>query len=239
MENMDENSLIKMMELVKNKASVVDLSYTMEENMPAWPTHARYGTIVYESYDFGAVAMHSMVSFSEHSGTHIDAPRHFIRGGCPVDQLPATAVMGRGVTMDATCIKPCEVLTLQHIKSFEATHGEIKQGDVVMLRFGWDSKYRLQPDGEEFLNNWPGLSAEGAAYFLHKKVAAVGCDALSLDAFGAEPCVCHTTLLGNNIPIIENICNLSKLPVFSYVIGLPLKFKNGSGSPIRLIAFIE
>lgn len=239
MENMYENSLIGLMEHVKNKAAVVDLSYTLEENMPTWPTHARYGAIVYESYDFGAEALHSMISLSEHSGTHIDAPRHFIREGCPVDRLPVTAVMGRGVTVDATFVKPRAVLTLEDIKNFEAAHGEIKQGDIVMLRFGWDNKYRLQPDSKAFLEDWPGLSAQGAAYFVQKKVAAVGCDALSLDAFDAEKSVCHDTLLGNDIPIIENICSLSKLPAFSYVIGLPIKFKNGSGSPLRLIAFLE
>lgn len=237
MVNTQENSLIQLLEQVKRDASVVDLSYTMEENMPAWPTHARYGSIVYESYDFGAEAMHSMITFSEHSGTHMDAPRHFIRGGCPIDQMPPTAVMGRGVTINATSVKPRGVLTLDEIHQFEAAHGTIREGDVVMLHFGWDEKYCLQPDCKAFLEDWPGLSGEGAAYFVQKKVAAVGCDALSLDAFGAE-CVCHHSLLGNSIPILENICNLSKLPVHTYVIGLPLKFKDGSGSPIRLIAFL-
>lgn len=238
MGNTQENSLINLLEQVKQNASVVDLSYTMEENMPAWPTHARYGSVVYESYDFGAEAVHSMVTFSEHSGTHIDAPRHFIPGGCPIDQLPPTAVMGRGVMIDATFVQPRGVLTLDDIHRFEKTQGEIRRGDVVMLRFGWDEKYHLQPDCKDFLENWPGLSREGADYFVQKGVAAVGCDALSLDAFGGE-CVCHHALLGNSIPILENICNLSKLPVYTYVIGLPLKFKNGSGSPLRLIAFLE
>lgn len=237
MENTQENSVIRLLEQVKQNATVVDLSYTMEENMPAWPTHARYGSIVYESYDFGAEAIHSMVTFSEHSGTHMDAPRHFIPGGNSIDQLSPTAVMGRGVVIDATFVQPRRVLSLDDICRFEKTYGEIRRGDVVMLRFGWDEKYRLQPDSENFLKDWPGLSGEGADYFIRKGVAAVGCDALSLDAFGGK-CVCHHALLGKSIPILENICNLSKLPVHTYVIGLPLKFKNGSGSPLRLIAFL-
>lgn len=232
-------SFIEQMKDFRKGTEAVDLSYTMEENMPSWPTHARYGSVVYESYDFGAAALHSRVTFSEHSGTHIDAPRHFIRNGTSVDRLPATTVMGRGVTIGATFVKPCGLLTLDAIKAFEKANGPIEPGDIVMIRFGWDKKYRLQPDSKDFLENWPGLSAEGAEYFLSKKVAAVGCDALSLDAFDAADSVCHKILLGHSVPILENIRNLSKLPAFSYVIGLPLKFLNGSGSPIRLVAFIE
>ncbi len=232
-----ESSIIEVMERMIKTASVVDLSYTMEEKMPVWPTHARYCSTVYESYEYGDAALQSMVSFSEHCGTHIDAPLHFIPGACPVEQLPPTAVMGRGVKIEAGFVKPRGLLTLESILSFEKENGEIKEGDIVMIHFGWDAKYRLQPDSHEFLNDWPGLSGEGADYLAGKRVAAVGCDALSLDAFGAEVSVCHNILLGRGIPIIENITNLSKISAFTYVIGLPMKLKNGSGSPIRLVAF--
>lgn len=232
-----ESSIIEVMERMIKTASVVDLSYTMEEKMPVWPTHARYGTTVYESYEYGDAALQSMISFGEHCGTHIDAPLHFIPGACPVNLLPPTAVMGRGVKIEAGFVEPRGVLTLESILDFEAKNGEIKKDDIVMIHFGWDAKYRLQPDSRDFLNDWPGLSGEGAEYLAGKKVAAVGGDTLSLDAFGAEVSVCHNILLSQGIPIIENISNLSKISVFTYVIGLPMKLKNGSGSPIRLVAF--
>lgn len=236
---MNENNYISMMEHVRDNARIIDLTYDMEENMPVWPTQARYGTIVYESYDFGDAAIHSLVSLSEHTGTHIDAPKHFIRGGCPVDQLDLKTVMGRGVTIDATKVRAKELLTLEQVKEFEHKHGDIKDGDIVMIRFGWDDKWALKPDCEAYLKDWPGLSEEAAKYFVKKHVSAVGCDTLALDAFGVEVNVCHQILLGEGIPIIENICNLSKLPIHSYVIGLPNKFKGGSGSPIRMVAFIQ
>ncbi|MBP8640150.1 MAG: cyclase family protein [Oscillospiraceae bacterium] len=233
---MMEYSIIEVMERMIKNASVVDLSYTMEEKMPVWPTHARFGATIYESYEYGDVALQSMVSFGEHCGTHIDAPRHFIPGACPVDLLPTSSVMGRGVKIEAGFVKPRGLLTLESILNFEQENGEIKKGDIVMIHFGWDAKYRLQPDSHEFLSDWPGLSGEAAEYLAGKKVSAVGCDALSLDAFGAEASVCHNALLGSGIPIIENICNLSNISVFTYVIGLPIKLRNGSGSPIRLVA---
>lgn len=227
------------MDQAKAIARIIDLSYTLEEKMPVWPTHARFGSTVYESHEYGAVALHSRITFSEHTGTHIDAPLHFIPGGQPIDKVSVETVIGRGVKIEAQFVESCKVLTLDNILDFEKQNGEIKQGDIVMLHFGWDAKYSLEPDCSEFLRDWPGLSGEGAEYLLKKKVAAVGCDALALDAFNANPLVCHQLLLGSGIPIIENIANLDQVPTFSYVIGLPLKIKDGSGSPMRLIAYIE
>ncbi len=236
MNNMD---FIEMMQVVRENVKIVDLSYTLEEGMPAWPTQARYSATVYESYDYGDVAVHSGICMSEHTGTHIDAPKHFIRGGTPIDELDPGTVMGRGVTIHAEDLKPREVLTLERIHAFEKENGEITRGDIVMIRFGWDEKYALQPGCADFLKDWPGLSGEAAEYLVEKAVAVVGCDTLSLDAFGVEVNICHNILLGNGIPIIENICNLRLLPPFSYIIGLPNKFKGGSGSPIRLVAFTQ
>ncbi|MFP3042322.1 cyclase family protein [Treponema primitia] len=235
-----EKSVIELLEQVTGQAHIVDLTHTMESGMPAWPTQARYGAVVYESYDRGDMALHSMVTFSEHTGTHIDAPKHYIKDACPINELPLTRVIGRGVTIDATSVPPRGVLPVEKIKEFEAAHGPIRKGDIVMFRFGWDLKYRLQPDCHDYLSDWPGLSSEAAEYLCGKAVAAVGCDALALDAFGNsmdDPA--HHILLGQGIPIIENIDKLSGLPPFCFVIGLPNKFKDGSGSPLRLIAFVD
>jgi kynurenine formamidase len=235
---MNGKSCIELMEYVAAHARVADLTHTLEPGMPAWPTQARYGSVVYESYDQGDAAVHSMIVMSEHTGTHVDAPRHFIRGGCPVDELPLSSLMGRGVNIDASFVNPGGTLGPEKIRDFETKQGEIKKGDIVMFRFGWDSKYRLQPDSGEYLRDWPGLSFEAAEYLAGKQVAAVGCDTLALDSYGSDN-PCHPLLLGKGIPILENIDNLSKLPVFSYVVGLPNKFKGGSGSPIRLVAFFD
>jgi kynurenine formamidase len=237
--NTENNAMISLLEALIGGTEAVDLSYTLEEKMPAWPTQARYGAVVYESYEYGDSALHSMITLSEHTGTHIDAPKHFIPGGLSVDELPLKTVMGRGVTISALGLKERDALPLQAVKDFEAEQGAIKEGDIVMFRFGWDAKYRLQPESAPYLKDWPGLSSEGAEYLAARKVKAVGCDTLALDAFGAGTNPCHRILLGKGIPIIENIRNLEKLPAFSYCIGLPNKFKNGSGSPIRLVAFYK
>lgn len=233
------NQFITMMEQVKKDFQIIDLSYTLEETMPVWPTHPRYGAIEYESYDQGGVSMHRMISLGEHSGTHIDAPKHFVKDGKGIDELSITNVMGRGIVIDASNVAKRDVLTVEQIKEFEKKNGEIQKGDIVIVRFGWEEKYALGKDGSGFLTDWPGVSKKAAQYFLDKKVLAVGCDTLSIDAFGVDTYVCHEILLGNNIPIIENMCNLKKLPPVTYIIGLANKFKGGSGSPIRIAAFVE
>jgi kynurenine formamidase len=211
----------------------------MEIGMPAWPTQARYSSIVYESYDWGDAAIHSAITLSEHTGTHIDSPRHFIKEGCSIDRLPLETVIGRGYTIDASSLSPGGALSVQAIQCFENTNVPIEKGDIVMIRFGWDKKYRIQPESGEYLKDWPGLSDEGAEYLLSKGVKAVGCDTLSIDVYGNEDNPCHHLFLKKDVPIIENIANLAALPIVSIVIGLPNKFKDGSGSPIRLIAFID
>jgi kynurenine formamidase len=235
---MNGKNCIELFEYAVAHSRVVDLTHTLEPGMPAWPTQARYGSVIYESYDYGDGAIHSLITMSEHTGTHLDAPKHFIKGGRPVDEIPLSSLMGRGVTVDAACTPPKGLFSLKDLKNFEEKNGELKKGDIVMFRFGWDVKYHVQPNAAEYLKDWPGLHPEAAAYLAEKGVAAAGCDALAIDPYGsANPS--HPILLGKNILILENIDNLSKLPVFSFVIGLPNKFKGGSGSPIRLIAFID
>ncbi len=236
---MEIQDVIELMERIRDQMQMVDLSYTMETDMPSWPTQPKYESRVCESYESGGESFHCGISLSEHTGTHIDAPRHFIRGACPVDQLAPGAVMGRGVLIHGENAGPLGVLTLEQIREFEAMNGEIRAGDIVMIRFGWEERYAAGPGGAGYIKDWPGLSGEGAQYLADKQVAAVGCDTLALDVFGAPRYICHELLLGRGIPIMENICNLSRLPAFSYVIGLPVKFKGGSGAPIRLVAFVQ
>lgn len=235
---MENQEFVKAVENIRDHASVVDLSYTMEPNMPFWPTQPQYSASVVETYEEGGESFHQEIHISEHTGTHMDAPKHFIPGSCSVDRLNPTTVMGRGVTLHAENIPPRGLLDVEQIITFEREHGPILAGDIVMIRFGWDDRYAILPEDKGFLRDWPGLSDRAAQYLADKKVAAVGCDTLALDAFECSQFVSHQILLGAGIPIIENICNLQLLPPFCAVIGLWNKFKDGSGSPIRLLALL-
>ncbi|MGD1820468.1 MAG: cyclase family protein [Pleomorphochaeta sp.] len=219
-----------------NNSKFIDLSYTLEEGMPTWPTQARYSSTIYESYDYGDESLHSRITLSEHTGTHIDAPKHFYKEGCSIDELNVNTIFSRGVKISAKFIEPKSLFTLKDLDRFEQENGEISESDIVMFQFGWDSKYGTYSNSKEYMKDWPGISEEVAVALKEKKIAAVGCDTLCIDVYNSPTNPAHKVLLGNKIPIIENIKNLDLISVYSYVIGLPNKFKNGSGSPIRLIS---
>jgi kynurenine formamidase len=219
----------------------VDLSHTLEENIPAYPTHARFGKTLYESYEYGDVARHYGLTMSEHTGTHMDAPLHFIREGQAhygTDEIPLDRLAGRAATIDATELGVDDLLAVEHVEGWEEEHGSIEAGDRVLIRYGWDLRWKTGPLGRRFLEDWPGLSGEAAEYLVGKGVSLVGCDTLAIDATVSESNPAHYALLGNEVYIVENLKNLDLLPPFCVFLALPLKIKGGSGSPVRAVALV-
>ncbi|NEU30707.1 cyclase family protein [bacterium LRH843] len=218
---------------------VIDLSHTLEEQIPAWPAHASYSHMVVETYKKGDQACHYELKMSEHTGTHIDSPLHFIDGGKSIANIPISTFSGRAKTIHATTINPLGLLTQEEIVKWEGQNGGIEEDDIVLINFGWSKLWERKPNDEKFLTDWPGISKDAAEYFVSKKVKIVGTDALAIDVFGSTENPAHFELLGNDVLIMENLANLDLLPIESYFFGYPLKIKNGSGSPIRAVAFIN
>jgi kynurenine formamidase len=219
----------------------IDLSHTLEEGIPAWPTHARFSSTLYESQELGDVATHHGLTISEHTGTHMDAPLHFVPEGPAhygTDEIPLECLAGRAATIEATDLGSDDLLTVDHIASWEREHGPIERGDRVLVRYGWDSRWTTGLEGRRFLEDWPGLSGEAAEYLVGKGTALVGCDTLAVDAAGSPENPAHHALLGNEVYVVENLKNLDRLPPFSLFLALPLKIRGGSGSPVRAVALV-
>ena len=219
----------------------VDLSHTLEENIPAYPTHARFGKALYESYEYGDPARHYGLNMSEHTGTHMDAPLHFIPEGPAhygTDEIPLDRLAGRAATIVATDLGVGDLMDVKHVEAWEAEHGAIEMGDKVLIRYGWDSRWTTGPEGRRFLEDWPGLSGEAAEYLVGKDVSLVGCDTLAIDATVSTQNPAHYALLGNEVYIVENLNNLDRLPPFCLFLALPLKIRGGSGSPVRAVALV-
>ena len=220
----------------------VDLSHTLEEDIPAYPTHARFGKTLYESYEYGDAARHYGLTMSEHTGTHLDAPLHFISEG-PVhygtDEIPLDRLAGRAATIEATDLGPGDLLMVRRIEAWEEEHGSIEAKDRVLFRFAWDRRWATGPQGRCFLEDWPGLSGEAAKYLVGKGVSLVGCDTLAIDAAVSTENPAHYALLGSEVYIVENLKNLDRLPPFCLFLALPLKIRGGSGSPVRAVALVS
>lgn len=221
-----------------NHMQIIDLSHTLEPNIPSWPTHPKYCHNLMESYTLGEISCHYQLSMGEHTGTHFDAPLHFIAGGSSIADIPLERVMGRAATIPAEDIGPNGTLSSSRIMAWEEEHGEILADDIVLLHFGWDRLWQKRPHAAEFLQDWPGLSRDAAEYLAAKKVAVVATDALSIDVFTTTDFAAHYTLLGNQVLIGENFTNLWSLPPFSLLMAFPLKIQDGSGSPTRAMAFV-
>ena len=219
----------------------IDLSHTLEEGIPAWPTHARFGRTIHESQALGDVATHYGLTISEHTGTHMDAPLHFVPEGPAhygTDGIPLERLAGRAATIDATDLGVGDLLGVEHVKSWEREHGPIEQEDRVLVRYGWDERWTTGREGRRFLDDWPGLSGDAAEYLVEKGAALVGCDTLAVDAAGSAENPAHHALLGNEVYVVENLKNLDRLPPFAFFMAFPLKIKGGSGSPVRAVALV-
>lgn len=230
------NTLEKLLDLAA-ASRFVDMTHPLEEGIPHWPTQA--GVTFHPGFTYVEDgSFWRNVTFCEHTGTHIDALSHFIKGAENVDEIPVERLIGRGVNIDVTATAPGGVTSVDDVKKFEARHGSLRKGDLVFFRFGWDKKWKTRESGKPFMENWPGISKETAEYLLEKGAGAVGTDASALDAANT-PNPAHKVLLGNGVNIIENVDKLDILPAFFGVIGLPCRFKGGSGSTMRLIAVLD
>ena len=225
-----------------NKARVVDLSQTLEEHIPNYPTHSKYFHNLWGSYWHGGRSLTYQLVMNEHNGTHVDAPAHFISDAKPqahvtIEQVPANRLIGRGVHLDCRSLKEADYVSAKFITNWEAAHGPIEAGDIVVFDFGWAKHWGLRPGDKRYVEDWPGVSMEAAEYLVSKSVSAMGVDTLSPDppaALRKNPI--HPFVLEKQMLIIENLCNLDQLPDHFLFLALPLKIRQGSGSPIRAVA---
>jgi kynurenine formamidase len=225
-------------------ARLIDLSHTLEEHMPCYPTHSKYFHDLWGSYWHGGRSLNYQLVMNEHNGTHVDAPAHFISDAKPhahvtIENVPLDRLIGRGVRLVCRECKEGDYVSRAFVAEWEQKHGALQAGDIVIFDFGWAGRWALRPDDQAYVADWPGVSLEAAEYLLEKQVAALGVDTLSPDppaALVSRPV--HPVVLEKQTLIIENLCNLDALPDFFLFLALPLKIRGGSGSPIRAVAVV-
>ena len=222
---------------------LVDLSQTLEEHMPNYPTHSKFFHNLWGSYWHGGRSLTYQLVMNEHNGTHVDAPAHFISDAQPeahvtIERVPPARLVGRGARLDCRNMSAGATVSREFVAAWERAHSSLREGDIVLFNFGWSRYWGLRPNEKLYLENWPGVSMDAAQYLIEKSVAALGVDSLSPDspeALKTNPI--HPVLLEKQVLIVENLCHLEELPDFFLFVALPLKIQGGSGSPIRAVAF--
>lgn len=193
------------------------------------------------------------LKLGEHSGTHFDAPIHWITGkdqpNGATDSIPAQKFVGPANVIDcsaAVAQNPDFLLDVQHVQDWEASFGPIAAGSWVLMRTDW---HKRNHDEALFLNvdeygpHSPGATAACIEYLLGKGIRGWGTETIGTDAGSAggmtPPFPAHNLLHKANRYGLASLCNLDKLPPKGAVlIAAPLKIVNGTGSPIRALALV-
>ncbi len=213
---------------------VVDLTLTISENIPTFPGSPQPNFISWENIEKNGYNL-ELLFLSSHTGTHIDAPYHFLKKGQKIHQI----LIKRLVT-EAVLIKirksADQAITKTDIERFEKKHGIIDDGSTIIFHTGWQKNLQKK---SYFLRN-PGLAVSAAKYLASKKINLVGIDSPSIDLGKDGKFSVHHILAKNGILIVENLANLEKIhsEKFHFIVA-PLKLKNATGSPVRAMALVD
>ena len=193
------------------------------------------------------------LKIGEHSGTHFDAPHHWVTGKDFSDGYTDTLDVNRLIAPVNVidCSKEAEadndfLLNADHIKAWESAHGQIEAEEWVVMRTDWDKRSN---DEAAFLNfdengpHNPGITPDGIEYLLSKGIVGFGTQCVGTDAGQATalepPFPAHSLLHKNNCFGIASLANLDKVPPKGAIFcAAPLKIKDGTGSPIRALAMV-
>lgn len=235
-------------------AEWIDLTHAFDESTIFWPTAKPFELEVVADgvTEGGYYYAANNVAMAEHGGTHLDAPVHFAEGRHTADQIPLDRLVGATVVIDASesaAAGPDYQVQVSDLERFEAEHGRIADGTILLLRTGWGERW---PDRERYLGtslsgpeavphlHFPGLHPDAARWLVENRdIAAVGIDTPSIDYGQSELFESHRILYAENIPGFENVANLDRLPARgAYVVALPMKIRGGSGGPLRIVAVV-
>src|SRR5256712_6348489 len=172
-----------------------------------------------------------------HTGTHVDAPFHFEPKGRKLHEMPLDRFVARGHVLDVRGLPKKGRILPQHLRTSIGARRPIGKGDAVLLRPRWWERHGGTP---AYLFDSPGLTRAGANLLLDLGVGLVGIDTASIDHPDDATYPAHHALLGANVPVIENVANLSALGSSPFwLLALPLNLQGTSCSPIRLVALAE
>ncbi|GID27546.1 cyclase family protein [Paractinoplanes brasiliensis] len=189
----------------------------------------------------------------EHTGTHLDAPVHWVtaKDGEDVSQIAPPKLVGPAAVIDVSgrvTADPDFLLEVEHVREWEAQHGPLPEGGWLLVRTGWDARSN---DQAAFLNaddtgpHTPGISVACAKWLAEEApVIGVGVETVGTDAgqaYGFDPAFpCHSYVLGAGKYGLTQLQNLATLPPSgAVVIAAPLPIVGGSGSPARVLALVE
>jgi kynurenine formamidase len=242
------------------RVEVVDLTAPLSDRTPILALPEPFGNTIpfrleeISHYDDRGPAWYwNDIHTGEHTGTHFDAPIHWVTGrdAEDVSQVPAGKLVAPAAVLDFTAqagADPDFLLEVEHVQAWEKEHGALPAGGWLLYRTGWDTR---SDDQAAFLNanetgpHTPGISVECARWLATEApILGVGVETVGTDAGTAhsfDPAFpCHSFLLGASKYGLTQLQNLAQLPpTGAVVVAAPLPIVGGSGSPTRVLALVE
>ena len=245
--------------LSSGQIEVIDLTTPLSSDTPILELPPEFGQTARFTFeeisrydDRGPAWYWNNFRTGEHTGTHFDAPNHWVTGKelADIGSVPTSAMVAPAVVLDVTAqvaADPNFLIEREHLDAFVADHGPLPDGGWLLCRTGWSGRVTQA----EMINNTetgptsPGMSADCARWVAESSpLQGIGVETVGTDAGAAhsfDPAFpCHTFFLGNGKYGLAQLQNLDRLPpTGAVVVAPPLKIVGGSGSPVRVIALVE
>jgi arylformamidase len=204
---------------------IYDVSVPLRNDMPVWPTDPplQLSSLEHLSRDKTHTVRVTNITMGSHTGTHIDAPWHFIENGRRLNEIPLSTLVGPATVVE---ISAATAITARDIEPLN-----LEGTERLLFKTG---NSRHWSDGK-FYEPFVYLEPEAAQILVDRGVKLVGIDYLSIDQFRSPKHPSHFVLLGKNVVIIEGL-NLLEVPPGRYhMTALPLNLQDVDGAPVRVI----
>lgn len=210
---------------------IVDLTYLVEEGMTTF--NAPWHPLV-SIKQMGRIGIEGRetrrISFGTHTGTHVDAPLHFIRDGKSIDEIPLHKLVGEITIVDYSYLKENGEVTKEMLSA-------LKISKKMLFKFGWGKYW----GNKKFYTDYPYFTKDAAEYLVSKNVEMIAYDTPSPDdsrtKLGSDvDSQIHKIFLSNGVILVEYIANLEQVTEYDgwSIVVMPLKIKNADGSPARV-----
>ena len=206
---------------------IYDITRNVSRDLAVWPDDIKVSIKKTSSFENGDGVQVSRIEMGLHTGTHIDAPRHYVQGAKELNDMDITRFLGKA--------KVFEMDIKGLISAKDISELNIGKDDIVLFKTANSDI----SDTHTFAKDYIALSLDAAKYLVDKKIKTVGIDYLSIEAFVSENNPVHKHLLGNEIGVIEGL-SLKGVPEGEYFLScLPLKIYGVEASPVRAVLIKE
>ncbi len=229
--------------------TVIDLTHSLNDRSPNWEGTEQSPFLATTLGDLERDGYYSRIfTTQEHYGTHLDAPAHFAANGWTVDEIPADRLVRPVAVLDVREQVQTNAdyeISVRDIADWEANHGTISSGAVVLALTGWEQRWQSQEEYRnertDRLTHYPGFSLEAAKFLVKSRdVVGLGIDTMSVEKGETTTYPIHLFTSSENVYHLENLANLALLPATgAIVVVAPIKLEKGSGAPARVLALLK